>query len=71
MASDSYRLQRYWWRALLGVAGQLLLLAFYAWICFQFLDNIPQDDIVVSAPLEALGPFYVWLITSIFTLEWA
>jgi hypothetical protein len=42
----SYRLERSIWRGILGMIGSLLLLGFYDFICFNYLAQLAQNDIV-------------------------
>jgi hypothetical protein len=70
-SSHSYTLRRYSWRAFLGVTGPLLLVGFYAFISFYYLDRQPQNGILPDGSRDANAPFYAWFVVSILTLEWA
>lgn len=74
--STHYRLRRYKWRTLLNIIGPLLLLGFYALICFYFLARPPVNNVVIAnhsrlARFDARVAYYFWFVVSVFTLEWA
>ena len=71
LPATPYGLRKYAWRASLGIAGPLLLVLFYAFICFYYPNRQPQNDILASPGYDSTAPFYAWFITSIFTLDWA
>ena len=68
---STYRLHRYKWRTFLNILGPSLVLGFYGFICFYFLANPPLNDIVPSTQVDARWVFYLWIITSVFILDWA
>lgn len=70
-SSSSYRLRRYSWRTSLTFTGPILLIGFYAFISFYYLNQPPVNAIVPSNGVDARWSYYAWFIISIFTLEWA
>ena len=67
---QTYSLQRYVWRAFLSIVGPILLLAFYTFICFYYLERAPINNIVHSVGFDARGTNYAWFVLSIFALDW-
>lgn len=67
----NYQLRRYKWRTFLSLIGPLLVLGFYAFICFQYLNRPAENDIVPEKALDARWVYYAWFITVVFILDWA
>ncbi|KPI37127.1 uncharacterized protein AB675_3702 [Cyphellophora attinorum] len=67
----TYTLRRYPWRTLLGIAGPLCFLGFYAHICYYYLDKQPIYGILLTSKADATPMFYAWFVISIFSLDWA
>lgn len=66
-----YHLKRYLWRSFLTIAGPLVVLAFYAFICFHFLAHPLANNIFPSQTVNATWVYYCWFLISVFILEWA
>jgi hypothetical protein len=66
-----YRLKRYLWRSFLTIAGPLMVLAFYTFICFHFLVHPLSNNIFPSTTVSAVWAYYGWLLISVFIMEWA
>lgn len=49
----TYRSQRYKWRTFLSIIAPLLILGFYAFICFQYLNRPAEDGIDSRRALDA------------------
>lgn len=69
--SAEYRLKRYLWRSFLTITGPLVVLAFYTFICFRFLQFPLSNNIFRPTTVGATWVYYGWFLTSVFTLEWA
>lgn len=69
--ASEYRLRRYKWRTFLNISGPLLVLGYYAFVCFYFLANPPLNNIVPVSQVDGRWIFYGWIIISIFILDWA
>ena len=65
-----YHLNRFLWRAYLGITGPPLVLGFYSFICFKYLARPAQNDIV-STTLDARWVYYAWFLLAVFVLDWA
>lgn len=66
-----YRLRRFTWRASLSIVGPLLLVGFYAFICFYYLNRPVENGIIPFNGADGRACFYAWFILSIFALDWA
>lgn len=66
-----YQLSRYRWRTFLNILGPLLVLGFYSFVCFYFLNNPLVNNIIPSTRVDGRWVFYSWYIISVFILDWA
>jgi hypothetical protein len=65
-----YYMKRYLWRSVLTITGPLVVLAFYALICFHFLAHPLANNVSPSLTINASWVYYFWFLTSIFIMEW-
>jgi hypothetical protein len=65
-----YYMKRYLWRSFLTITGPLVVLAFYALICFHFLAHPLVNNVFPSQTISPTWIYYCWFLISIFILEW-
>lgn len=70
-SSSVYRLSPYRWRTFLNILGPLLVLGFYSFVCFYFLNKPLVNNIIPSTKVDGRLVFYSWFMISIFILDWA
>lgn len=67
----TYRLRHYRWRTFLSIAGPLIVLGFYCFICFNYLDRPAQNNVLSRSVVDARWIYYVWFLIGILILDWA
>jgi hypothetical protein len=70
-SNNRYRLKRYLWRSFLTIAAPLVVLVFYAFICFHFLAHPLSNNVFPSSAVNAIWVYYCWFLISVFILDWA
>jgi hypothetical protein len=69
--SETYTLERHVIRAVVNSLGPILVTPSYLFIVFEYILRPSVNDVIPGYPFNAKGVFFVWLIFSIFVLDWA
>lgn len=69
--ASTYTLKRYILRSILNTLGPILVIAVYLFIVLVYLRRPSVNDVVPFFPIDPKGVFFMWLIFSIFVLDWA
>jgi hypothetical protein len=71
LGKPTYRLRRYKRRTLLNIIGPPLMLGYFAFICLEYLNRPPVNNVAQANRVDARWVFYIWFLISIFALDWA